>query len=153
MDYIHDKPDISKIVQAFIKVSVEMKRYEIGCELMIRFDSLRISSKIIFDILFTHLRDYPDLYDAKIYLIKCMYSIMDDKQAYNLFRILQKILDNQAEKSIFVHNINPVMLGLKLYRLLDDMKEQFDCPEHAVDLLKQKLQRILVNIVNVYFNL
>ena len=68
-----------------------------------------------------------------------MYSIMDDRQAYQLFRILQKILETPAERSIFVHNINPVMLGLKLYRLLDDLNKQFECPKHAVDLLKQKL--------------
>ena len=55
---------------------------------MIRFRTLKISSKIIFDVLFTHFRDHTDLYDAKIYLIQCMYSIMDDRQAYQLFRIL-----------------------------------------------------------------
>ena len=31
MDYIHLKPDINRIIQAFIKVSVEMKRYEVSC--------------------------------------------------------------------------------------------------------------------------
>lgn len=69
MDFIEEKPHSSKIITAFVKVSVELKRYEVSCQLLIRFKSVKISSKIIFDILFTHFRDCPDLYDAKIYLI------------------------------------------------------------------------------------
>ena len=92
-----EKDDIGKIVQAFEKVSIEMKQYALSCQLLEEFRSVKVSYKILFDILFMHFRDYSELFDAKIHLLRILYPHLNELQSNNLLRILQKVLNKKAE--------------------------------------------------------
>lgn len=129
-----------------------MKRYNITFEVTKKFlsDLLKSRHLPIFDTLFNHLQDDTSRYEAKIGLIFNCIPLMNRNVAARLMKIIEGILKEPASNSILKKNINPLRVGLMLYRVIDEIQKCFAYSEHSSNIMKEKLCDQLVNVLEMY---
>jgi len=54
-------------------------------------------------------------------------------------KIIEQILNEPAKNSIFRNNINPLRVGLMLYKILDEVQKEYSYSEHSTNLMKEKV--------------
>ena len=101
-----------------------LNKYHIAYEITKRFlgDLLKTSYLPIFDPIFSHFEEYTTFYEAKIALLYNMMPLMNRKLAGRIMKILESILNEPASNSVLKNNINPLRVGLMLYRLIDEIQ-------------------------------
>lgn len=110
-----------------VNQSVEMKKYSITYEVTKRFmsDFLKARDLPIFDILFQHFSDDMTRYEAKLALMINIMPFMNKRLATSFMKIIEEVLNQPASCSIFKSNINPLRVGLMLYRVLDNVQSLY----------------------------
>lgn len=73
----------------------------------------------IFDPLFNHFQEYTTFYEAKIALLLNCMPLMNRKIASRIMKIFEEILNEPASNSVLKNNVNPLRVGLMLYRAID----------------------------------
>jgi len=61
----------------------------------------------------------------KLAIVEKLMPVITKKQAYQLMKVFEEVIGNDANASIFRANINPLRLGLQLYKLIDDIANAF----------------------------
>jgi hypothetical protein len=74
-----------------------------------------------FDVLGDHFKNDLSKYEVKIALLQRLKPFMKKPQAEKIMKIFEEVLSEPAENSIFRQNINPLRVGLTLYKLIDDI--------------------------------
>lgn len=74
-------------------------------------------------------------YEAKIELVLSALHLIKRQEAFDLMKIIIEMLDEPASNSFLRNNINPLRVGLLLYRLIDEIKETFGYSMHTASLL------------------
>ena len=65
-------------------------------------------------------------------------------------KIFEEILSEPAENSIFRQNINPLRVGLTLFKLIDDIQIQFNYSPYTSQFMKNQIEHQLKLIIDVY---
>lgn len=125
-----------------INKSIELKLYSITYEITKRFMSDFLKSKRqlpIFDYLFQDFADDTSRYEAKLQIMLRVMPLMNKNLASRFMKIIEVILKEPAEKSIFSNNINPIRVGLTLYRVIDEVQTQYQYSQNSTDLMKEAI--------------
>jgi hypothetical protein len=83
---------------------------------ILKFKNLKVLDKF-----FEHFETDSTKYEAKIYLLTLLMPSMSRKQAFAILKVLEGVIDESYENSVFYRNNNPIRVGLMLYKLLDDL--------------------------------
>lgn len=70
-------------------------------------------------------------YEAKIALIEAMMPLMTRDLAFQMMRILMNVIDYPVSDSVLRNNLNPLRVGLMLYRLISLITEKFQYSAHT----------------------
>ena len=94
-------------------------QYDIAYEVLKRFfsDMLKAKELPIFETLFMQMEN-SKRYEAKIAVALVALPLMKRKMAFKLMKMLLGLLEAPAQDSILRNNINPLRVGLMLYRLI-----------------------------------
>jgi hypothetical protein len=65
-------------------------------------------------------------------------------------KTFEEVLAEPAENSIFRQNINPLRVGLTLYKLIDDIQVEFGYSQYTSIYMKNKIEDQLKSIIDVY---
>jgi hypothetical protein len=104
-----------------------MQEYDIGfeCARIFLADLLLVPYLACFDVLGDHFKNDLSKYEVKIALLQRLRPFMKKAQAEKIMKIFEEVLSEPAENSIFRQNINPLRVGLTLYKLIDDIQIEF----------------------------
>ena len=69
--------------------------------------------------------------------------LMNKNLAARFMKIIEQILNEPAKRSIFKNNINPLRVGLMLYRVLDEVQKEYSYSEHSTQIMKNKINEQL----------
>jgi hypothetical protein len=75
---------------------------------------------------------------------------MKKYQAEALMEIFAEVLRNPANESIFKQNINPLRVGLTLYKLIDDVQTEFNYSTYSSNAMKNLITQQIVKILEIY---
>jgi len=75
---------------------------------------------------------------------------MKKHQAEKQMKVFEEVLSEPAENSIFRQNINPLRVGLTLYKLIDDIQKEFGYSQYTSQFMKNKIEDQLKSIIDVY---
>jgi hypothetical protein len=64
-------------------------------------------------------------YEAKIALLIAMAPLMNKNLAISFMKIIEIVLSHPANNSIFRNNINPLRVGLMLYRVIEEVQTTY----------------------------
>ena len=93
--------------------AIELKYYDVACDVVQNFATELLKCKLpIFDTFFDQFRQSTAKYDAKLYLLTLLMPSMSNGQAEQFLQLIEEVLDEQPENSIFKNNINPIRTGL-----------------------------------------
>jgi len=111
--------------------------YDIAYEVTKRFmsDLLKATSLPIFNQLFIHFNDDPTRYEAKLFIMLNCMPLMNRTLATNFMKIIEGVISNSAQDSIFKNNINPMRVGLILYRVVDEVQKEYGYSEHSTEIM------------------
>ena len=106
-----------------INQSINVKEYDIAYEIIKRFMSDLIKAKYlpIFDTLFSHFKDDNTRFEAKLALTLKLMPLMNKNSSARFMKIIGSVIYNPASESIFKNNINPLRVGLLLYRVVTEV--------------------------------
>ena len=76
--------------------------------------------------------------------------LMNRKIAAWIMKILESVLNEPASNSVLKKNINPLRVGLMLYRLIDTIQNNFGYSKHTSDLMKELLSEQMRNVLEMY---
>ena len=62
--------------------------------------------------------------------------IMSNNQAEQSLLLIEEVLDEAPENSIFKNNINPIRTGLQIYKFIDKLSESFVVSNNKIETLK-----------------
>ena len=79
-------------------------------------------------------------YEAKIEVLLATIPIMQRQEAFQLMRIIIEIIDEPAQNSFLRNNINPLRVGLMLYRLISELAEEFNYSAPTANATLEKVQ-------------
>ena len=75
---------------------------------------------------------------------------MNRKTAARIMKILEEILNEPASNSVLRNNVNPLRVGLMLYRLIDSIQENFGYSDHTSNLMKDLLSDQMAKMLEMY---
>lgn len=77
---------------------------------------------------------------------------MKQREAEDFIKTFEKVIHDTAEESFFRYNANPIRCGLVLYKMIDDLENQFELKSYTSDKMKQKLYQDIIKIIDIYSN-
>ena len=84
-------------------------------------DLLTYKNTGVFEYFYNELKNDYKLYEIKLALFQRIMPLMNNEQASLLMKEFEKIIEVQADESIFRLNINPIRTGLALFKTFDDI--------------------------------
>mmetsp|Transcript_27175 Transcript_27175/g.41345 ORF Transcript_27175/g.41345 Transcript_27175/m.41345 type:complete len:374 (-) Transcript_27175:1536-2657(-) len=113
-------------------------------------DLLKAKYLPIFDRLFQQFTDDTSRYESKLVLLLKSLPLMNKLVASRFMKLMEQVLGEPASNSIFRNNINPLRVGLILYRVLSDVQEEYQYSEHSVQLMKDLVSEQLRSTLEMY---
>ena len=137
---------------ALLMKSIIMQEYDIAFETVREFlaDLLQIPYLAAFEVLADHFKTDLSKYEVKIALLQRLKPFMKKHQAEKIMKVFEEVLGEPAENSIFRQNINPLRVGLTLYKLIDDIQTTFGYSQYTSQFMKNKIEDQLKSIMEVY---
>ena len=75
-------------------------------------------------------------YEVKIALVQKLKPFMKKYQAEAFMEIFDVVLKKPANESIFKQNINPLRVGLTMFKLIDDIQREFNYSPYSSATMK-----------------
>lgn len=72
------------------------------------------------------------------------------QDAFDLMKILIEVIDEPASNSFLRNNINPLRVGLLLYRLIAECVEIFGYSTHTASIMQESIEEKLVAVLEMY---
>ena len=66
--------------------------------------------------------------------------LVDKKQCEKLLNIIMDVLDESADNCVYKNNINPLKIGLMIYKMIDDIMVKFPSLDFLCNQIKDKLK-------------
>ena len=112
------------LIIGLINQSVYNKMFDIAFEVTNRFMSDLLKAKYlpIFDSIFTQFMEDTTRYEAKLALMLNIIPLMTKQTAARFMKTIEGVLNEPASNSIFKNNLNPMRVGLMLYRVLEEVQ-------------------------------
>ena len=135
-----------------LEQSIDLQFYDISVEFMKEYKNeiLKFKNLKILDRFIKHFENDPTKYEAKIYLLTLLMPSMSKKQAFTLLKVLEGVIDESYENSVFYRNNNPIRVGLMVYKLLDDLHEKLDTSDGVTNSMKNLVKEKLLSIIEIY---
>ena len=129
-----------------------MRVYDVTWEISVVFiqDLLRYKYLPIFDLLLDKMRDNLTHYEMKLTVLQRLMPLMNSDDADKFMKTFDDILDNPAEGSIFRMNVNPLRIGLMLYKTLDDIMKMFGYSAYCTAQIKDKVINQIITTLKVF---
>lgn len=89
-------------------------------------------------------------YEVKIALVQKLKPFMKKYQAEAMMEIFDEVLRKPANESIFKQNINPLRVGLNLFKLIDDVMLEFNYSSFSSGAMKDMITVQIVKILEIY---
>lgn len=141
-----------RMIVAMVCEAIEAQYYDIACDVTQSFitDLLQVGQIPIFSTFFEHFRHSTEKYEAKLYLISLLMPLMTNKMAQSWLKIIEEVLGDCPNNSIYKHNINPIRTGLQLYKAITQVEESFDIPSQTIGALQATIEDQLCQVVQMY---
>lgn len=136
----------------FIKMERYSACYEIASYFIEEFVHISTTQQPFIDVLIEQFSSDTGKYEVKIALLSKLLNFMRKRQAIQLTEIVDSILDEPASNSIFKNNLNPIRVGLNLYKLIDDVSNEFNLKGFTTSQIKAKINEQLILVVDTYTN-
>lgn len=89
-------------------------------------------------------------YEAKLGLmLKCM-PLMNKTLASQFMKTIERVLNEPANNSIFKMNVNPLRMGLILYRVLEEVQTMYAYSDHSTTIMQQSIVASLTACLEMY---
>ena len=75
----------------------------------------------MFELLFQALKEDPSKYEIKIAILEGLSNRLNKYQVETFMNIIEGVLSMPADYNIFKSNLNPLRLGLFLYKMISDI--------------------------------
>jgi hypothetical protein len=75
----------------------------------------------IFETLLIHFKTEPIMYEIKLSCFEMMMPLLQYSQAESFMKIIENVLNNPAEESIFKANSNPLRICLMILKITIDI--------------------------------
>ena len=82
-------------------------------------------------------------------MLNCL-PLMNKNIAARFMKIIEGVLNNPADNSIFKHNINPLRVGLMLYRVIDDVQQEYGYSENSTTIMKDLCSEQIKSTMEMY---
>ena len=89
-------------------------------------------------------------YEAKLALMLNMMPLMNKKIAAQFMKTIERVLNEPASNSIFKMNINPLRMGLILYRVLFEVQEMYAYSEHSTAIMMDTITESITKCLEIY---
>lgn len=90
-------------------------------------------------MLLSQMKNNMLLYEIKLTLLQKLMPLMKTQEANNLMKTFDEVLDYPADQSIFRMNINPLRVGLLLYKTISDIHNMFGYSLYCTTLMQDKI--------------
>jgi hypothetical protein len=97
---------------------------------------LKINYLTVFEILQYQFKFDMSKYEVKIALLQKLKPFMKKSQAENFMEIFDVVLKKPANDSIFKKNINPMRVGLTMFKLIDDIEKEYKYSSFSSNAMK-----------------
>jgi hypothetical protein len=126
------------LLEALFNQGVRQNKFEIPFEILTRFmsDFLKAHKVNIFENLFTSLKSDTSRYEAKLYLILKALPLMTKSTSAKFMKTIESVLGVEGSESFWMKNLNPLRVGLLLYRVMSEVKEIHNYSSNSTDLMK-----------------
>jgi hypothetical protein len=140
-----------RLLIEIINYSVANDDYHVTYEIIRVFlsDLLKIKDLPIFAEFFRKMRN-TQRYEAKIETCLAAIPLMKKDDAFRLMRIFIQIVDEPPQNSVLHNNINPLRVGLMLFRLITEISTTFEYSEHTTLSILDKLKGQMVTMLDIY---
>ena len=88
-------------------------------------DLIKANHLNIFEQLFEHFKNDFGRYEAKMAIMHNIFPMMNKNKAAKFMKIIDEVIQNKSENNILKMNINPMRVGLMLYRLVNQVQNEF----------------------------
>ena len=111
------------LIVAMMCESIMLQYYDIACDITQNFirDMITFGKNSIIPVFSTFFDEFgssTDKYESKLYLLSLLMPLMTNKMAQTWLKIIEEVLGESPDNSIFKNNINPVRIGLQLYKVI-----------------------------------
>jgi hypothetical protein len=98
------------------------QKYDIAFNIAHTFinDLMQVPYLPVVDTLLSHFKSDMSKYEVKLALLSKLSPFMLKYQAVKFMKIFEFVLNQEAEKSLFIANINPLRTGLIMFKIIDD---------------------------------
>ena len=70
-------------------------------------------------------------YEAKLAIMLNVMPLMNKVTASKFMKIIEEVINVPSSKSIFKNNINPMRVGLILYRVVEEVQQEYGYSENS----------------------
>ena len=111
------------MIVALLKQSLSLELYNDAYEISRIFinDLMNQGYLPVFDALFENLKGDTSMYEIKLTIIERLIPTMSKDQTEVFMKLIESVLGESSDNSIFQNNLNPLRLGLQLYKTIDDV--------------------------------
>lgn len=115
-------------------------------------DLLKAKRLNIFESLFNQFAEDLTRYEAKLYLILKLLPLMTKQVSAKFMKTIENVLMTPGQNSFIRCNLNPLRIGLLLYRVLDEVYQLHNYSKNSTDLMKTTLVKQMEKVLNIYNN-
>lgn len=90
------------------------------------------------------------MYEIKLTILSRLMLAMSNDQAESFMKIIENVLEEPPENSIFRNNINPLRIALQLYKIVTDIHLKFGYSEFATNAIKESISDQIVKVLEIY---
>lgn len=113
-------------------------------------DLLKAKYLPIFETLFQHFADDTTRYEAKLAVMLNLMPLMNKTVAAKFMKTIEGVLNEPASNSIFKNNINPLRVGLLLYRVIAEVQQEYAYSEHSTAIMQDAVTRQIRASLEMY---
>ena len=142
----------SKIVVALLRQALVLEMYTDAYEIATIFinDLIKVEYLPIFDTLFEYLKADTSMFEIKITIIEKLIPAMTNAQAESFMKIIEHSLEETSENSVFRNNLNPLRLGVQLYKIVEDVQKKSGFSEFIATHIKEHINQQVCKILEIY---
>jgi hypothetical protein len=65
-------------------------------------------------------------------------------------KTIEGVLNEPASNSIFKNNLNPMRVGLMLYRVLEEVQKEYAYSDHSTNLMQESIVEAIRSALEIY---